>query len=145
MSDIEKVKQLRQSTGAGFKDCNNALNESNCEVRDKILLMHHFIVGFNQNKVPSPNCFFPQRLIETNHPLIASFHVACCIKMASKRIGIVQGLRPRESRGSMRSCSRLGILAQKYQTENMSKNNLCNNCSPNRSLDVLFLWHLACP
>ena len=29
MSDIEKVKQLRQSTGAGFKDCNSALKESN--------------------------------------------------------------------------------------------------------------------
>jgi len=28
MSDIEKIKQLRQSTGAGFKDCNTALNES---------------------------------------------------------------------------------------------------------------------
>ena len=29
MSDIEKVKRLRQSTGAGFKDCNTALKESN--------------------------------------------------------------------------------------------------------------------
>tara|TARA_B100000575_G_C23072776_1_gene617977 strand:- start:155 stop:1006 length:852 start_codon:yes stop_codon:yes gene_type:complete len=29
MSDIEKVKQLRQSTGAGFKDCNSALKEAN--------------------------------------------------------------------------------------------------------------------
>ncbi len=28
MSDIEKVKQLRKSTGAGFKDCNIALKES---------------------------------------------------------------------------------------------------------------------
>ena len=28
MSDIEKVKQLRQSTGAGFKDCNVAIQES---------------------------------------------------------------------------------------------------------------------
>ncbi len=28
MSDIEKVKRLRQSTGAGFKDCNIALKES---------------------------------------------------------------------------------------------------------------------
>ena len=28
MSDIEKVKQLRQSTGAGFKDCNSALKEA---------------------------------------------------------------------------------------------------------------------
>ena len=29
MSDIEKVKHLRQSTGAGFKDCNAALKEAN--------------------------------------------------------------------------------------------------------------------
>ena len=29
MSDIEKVKQLRKSTGAGFKDCNAALKETN--------------------------------------------------------------------------------------------------------------------
>ncbi len=29
MSDIEKIKKLRQSTGAGFKDCSAALKESN--------------------------------------------------------------------------------------------------------------------
>ena len=28
MSEIEKVKKLRQATGAGFKDCNSALKES---------------------------------------------------------------------------------------------------------------------
>ena len=28
MSDVEKVKQLRKSTGAGFKDCNSALKET---------------------------------------------------------------------------------------------------------------------
>jgi len=28
MSDLEKIKQLRKSTGAGFKDCNSALKES---------------------------------------------------------------------------------------------------------------------
>lgn len=28
MSDIEKIKMLRSSTGAGFKDCNSALKES---------------------------------------------------------------------------------------------------------------------
>ena len=32
MSDIEKVKQLRQSTGAGFKDCNAALKESKGDI-----------------------------------------------------------------------------------------------------------------
>ena len=29
MGDIENIKKLRQSTGAGFKDCNSALKESN--------------------------------------------------------------------------------------------------------------------
>ena len=28
MSDVEKVKQLRQSTGAGFKDCGIAIAEA---------------------------------------------------------------------------------------------------------------------
>ena len=28
MSEIDKIKKLRQSTGAGFKDCNLALKES---------------------------------------------------------------------------------------------------------------------
>ena len=28
MSDIEKIKQLRQSTGAGFKDCSQAIAEA---------------------------------------------------------------------------------------------------------------------
>ena len=32
MSDLDKVKKLRQSTGAGFKDCNLALKESNGDV-----------------------------------------------------------------------------------------------------------------
>ena len=32
MSDIEKVKHLRKSTGAGFKDCNSALKESNGDI-----------------------------------------------------------------------------------------------------------------
>ena len=28
MSDLEKIKKLRQSSGAGFKDCNEALKEA---------------------------------------------------------------------------------------------------------------------
>ena len=28
MSEIDKIKNLRQSTGAGFKDCNLALKEA---------------------------------------------------------------------------------------------------------------------
>ena len=28
MSNIEKIKQLRQSTGAGFKDCSTAIEEA---------------------------------------------------------------------------------------------------------------------
>ncbi len=32
MSDVEKVKKLRQATGAGFKDCNIAIKESNGDI-----------------------------------------------------------------------------------------------------------------
>jgi len=32
MSDLEKIKQLRQSTGAGFKDCGSAIEEANGDV-----------------------------------------------------------------------------------------------------------------
>ena len=32
MSNIEKIKQLRQSTGAGFKDCSAAIEESNGDI-----------------------------------------------------------------------------------------------------------------
>ena len=32
MSDIAKVKQLREATGAGFKDCNSAIKESNGDI-----------------------------------------------------------------------------------------------------------------
>ena len=28
MTNLDKVKELRKATGAGFKDCNNALKES---------------------------------------------------------------------------------------------------------------------
>ena len=32
MSDVEKVKKLREATGAGFKDCNQAIKESNGDI-----------------------------------------------------------------------------------------------------------------
>ena len=32
MSDIEKIKKLRQSTGAGFKDCSSAIQEANGDI-----------------------------------------------------------------------------------------------------------------
>ena len=32
MSDVAKVKQLREATGAGFKDCNSAIKESNGDI-----------------------------------------------------------------------------------------------------------------
>ena len=36
MSDIQKVKELRRLTGAGFKDCNSALKESNGDLEKSI-------------------------------------------------------------------------------------------------------------
>ena len=39
MSDIEKVKKLRQSTGAGFKDCNSALKEANGDLDNAVEIL----------------------------------------------------------------------------------------------------------
>ena len=39
MSDIEKIKQLRQSTGAGFKDCNSALKESGADLEKAVEIL----------------------------------------------------------------------------------------------------------
>jgi len=39
MSDIEKVKKLRQSTGAGFKDCNSALKESSGDLEKAVEIL----------------------------------------------------------------------------------------------------------
>ena len=36
MSDIEKVKKLRIATGAGFKDCNLAIKESNGDLEQSV-------------------------------------------------------------------------------------------------------------
>ena len=39
MSEIEKVKKLRQATGAGFKDCNSALKESSGDIDKAIEIL----------------------------------------------------------------------------------------------------------
>ena len=39
MSDVEKVKKLRKSTGAGFKDCNSALKESKGDLEKAIEIL----------------------------------------------------------------------------------------------------------
>ena len=39
MSDIGKIKQLRQSTGAGFKDCNTALKDSNGDLEKAVEIL----------------------------------------------------------------------------------------------------------
>ena len=39
MSDIEKVKKLRETTGAGFKDCNLAIKESNGDLDKAIEIL----------------------------------------------------------------------------------------------------------
>ena len=38
MSDIEKIKKLRQSTGAGFKDCSSAIKEANGDIAEILKL-----------------------------------------------------------------------------------------------------------
>ena len=39
MSDLNKVKELRKATGAGFKDCNNALKEANGDIQKSIEIL----------------------------------------------------------------------------------------------------------
>ena len=39
MSDIDKIKQLRQSTGVGFKDCNSAIEESKGDIDKAIEIL----------------------------------------------------------------------------------------------------------
>ena len=39
MSDIQKVKELRRLTGAGFKDCNSALKESNGDLEKSVEIL----------------------------------------------------------------------------------------------------------
>ena len=39
MSDIDKIKQLRQSTGAGFKDCNAAIQEAGGDIDKAIEIL----------------------------------------------------------------------------------------------------------
>ena len=39
MSDIEKVKKLREATGAGFKDCNQAIKESDGDLDKAIEIL----------------------------------------------------------------------------------------------------------
>jgi elongation factor Ts len=39
MSDIEKIKQLRRSTGVGFKDCNSALQEAGGDIDKSIEIL----------------------------------------------------------------------------------------------------------
>ena len=39
MSDIEKVKKLREATGAGFKDCNIAIKESNGDLEKAVEIL----------------------------------------------------------------------------------------------------------
>ena len=39
MSDIEKIKKLREATGAGFKDCNLAVKESNGDLNKAIEIL----------------------------------------------------------------------------------------------------------
>ena len=54
MSDIEKVKKLREVTGAGFKDCNLAIKESNGDLDKAIeifVIFYFFLIRPQQKKV----------------------------------------------------------------------------------------------
>ena len=50
MSDIEKVKKLRHSTGAGFKDCNAALKESSGDLEKAAEILRVKVLQKHQKK-----------------------------------------------------------------------------------------------
>ena len=43
MSDLDKIKQLRQSTGAGFKDCGSALEEAKGNLDKAAEMLHRAV------------------------------------------------------------------------------------------------------
>ena len=63
MSDIEKVKKLREETGAGFKDCNLAIKESNGDLDKAIEFLRVNGVGPSKLK----KWALPFMDIVTNH------------------------------------------------------------------------------
>ena len=50
MSDIEKIKQLRESTGAGFKDCNSALKEASGDLNKAVEILRVKGISKHQKK-----------------------------------------------------------------------------------------------
>ena len=52
MSDIEKIKQLRLSTGAGFKDCNAAIQESGGDLDKAIEILRIKGISKASKKMP---------------------------------------------------------------------------------------------
>ena len=53
MSDLEKIKQLRQSTGAGFKDCNAAIKEAKGDLDKASEILRIKVIIFTTNSVCS--------------------------------------------------------------------------------------------
>ena len=54
MSDIEKIKKLRQSTGAGFKDCSSAIQEANGDIEKAAEILHddmQWVDGNNNERI----------------------------------------------------------------------------------------------
>ena len=51
MTDIEKVKKLREATGAGFKDCNLAIKESNGDIDKAIEILRVKVISKASKKM----------------------------------------------------------------------------------------------
>ena len=60
MSDLESVKKLRSTTGAGFKDCNSALKEASGNLEKAIEILR--IKGVSK---ASKKC--PERLTKVSY------------------------------------------------------------------------------
>ena len=51
MSDIEKVKKLREATGAGFKDCNLAIKESGGDIDKAVEILRVKVISKASKKM----------------------------------------------------------------------------------------------
>ena len=106
MSDIEKVKKLREATGAGFKDCNLAIKESKGDL-DKALEYYNKSLNIRI------------KLFGENHPDVASTY---------DNIGLLykDGLNDKENAKLYLTKARDIYLKLNYEDDVMEINELLN-------------------
>ncbi len=89
MSDLEKVKQLRKSTGAGFKDCNAALKESNGDLEKAVEILR--VKGIAKaSKKMSRNATEGVVVISGNEKKISLIEVNCETDFVAKNDDFIE-------------------------------------------------------